>query len=131
MAWLSAHAEEGEIIYHFDWGDLPELVFHAPQLRYIVGLDPHFLALARPDLWDLYEKIGHGWGKNPSKPIRERFGARWAVLVLPWAGARESLSQDPQLVVRFADKGAVVYEVLSAAEGTKDPSRAALPPPSP
>lgn len=111
MQWLSAHATPGEVIYHFDWGDFPELVFHAPQLRYIVGLDPHFLALSRPDLWDLHDRIAKGGGRNPSKPIAERFGARWAVLVLPWEGARESLARDPAMVERFADSGAVVYEV--------------------
>jgi hypothetical protein len=118
MAWLRAHAAPGDVVYHWDWGDLPELVFHGPEFRYIVGLDPHFLALAHPDLWELYDRIARGWGRNPSKPIRERFGAHWAVLLLPWPGARESLATDPALVVRFEDGGAVVFEVLAQPPGS-------------
>lgn len=110
-SWLRANVAPGEIVYHFDWGDFPELVFHAPEFRYIVGLDPHFLALARPDLWDLHHKIALGWGKNPSKPIRGQFGARWAVLVLPWEGAVQALGADPGLIPRYRDADTVVYEV--------------------
>ncbi len=111
MAALDAHATPGDIVYHFSWSDFPELVFHGPEYRYIVGLDPHFLALEDPELWDLYSKIERGWGTNPSKPIAERFGARWAVLVLPHEGAEELLGNDPGLRELYRDPHAVVYAV--------------------
>ncbi len=111
MAWISQHVPHGETVYHFSWSHFSELVFYGPEYRYIVGLDPHFLALQDPELWTLYERIGEGWGSNPSKPIRERFGAGWAVLVLPYPGAREVLGNDPGMTVVFEDDGAVVYRV--------------------
>ena len=112
MAYLAAHAEPGERIYHFAWSHFPELVFHGPQFGYIVGLDPHFLAWKDPELWDLFWKISQGWGDNPSRPIRERFGCRWAVLLLPYPGARELLGGDAGLEEVYADEGAVVYRVI-------------------
>jgi hypothetical protein len=111
MTALDAHAAPGDVVYHFGWSDFPELVFHGPEYRFIVGLDPHFLALHDPALWELYAKIERGWGTNPSKPIRERFGASWAVLVLPHEGAEELLSKDSGLQELHRDEHAVVYAV--------------------
>lgn len=111
MAWITQHVPPGEIVYHFSWSHFSELVFYGPDYRYIVGLDPHFLALEDPELWTLYEHIGEGWGTNPSKPIRESFGAEWAVLVLPYPGAPEVLGNDPGMTVVFQDDGAIVYRV--------------------
>ena len=112
MAWLSDHAAPGERIYHFSWNDFPELVLHGPQFTYIVGLDPHFLALQDPELWSLYDRIAHGGGRNPSNPIAQRFGCGWAVLVLPYPGAEELLDADAGLRRAWSDDNAVVYEVL-------------------
>ncbi len=115
MAWAAEHVPAGARIYHFSWNDWPELVFHGPAWEYIVGLDPHFLSLADPALWDLYDKIASGWGTNPSKPIAERFGARWAILVLPTPGEpRAVLDGDPGLRLAFEGRDALIYEVLAA-----------------
>ena len=114
MRWLEQADRSGPVVYHFSWNDFPELVYWGPANRYIVGLDPHFLYLADPERWELYDKIGRGWGSNPSKPIRERFGARWAVLTLPYPGGAELLDADPGLRLEFGDQHARVYAVLPA-----------------
>ncbi len=111
MTWVSENVPAGERIYHFDWTHFPELVFHGPDHGYIVGLDPHFLAWKDPELWELYQRIAEGWGSNPSKPIRERFGCEYAVLLLPYPGAEALLAQDPGLEMVFADEGGIVYRV--------------------
>ena len=111
MEWIGANVPAGARIFHFDWSHFPELAFHGPDHAYIVGLDPHFLAWKDPELWDLYERIAEGWGANPSRPIRERFGCEWAVLLLPYPGAKELLAADGGLERVFADEGAIVYRV--------------------
>ena len=112
MDWASEHIPPGDRIYHFSWNDWPELVLHGPAWEYIVGLDPHFLHLEDPALWDLYEKIGRGWGTNPSKPIAQRFRARWAILVLPYPGEpRALLDGDAGLRLVYEDPHALIYEV--------------------
>jgi len=124
MRWASEHIAPGERIFHFSWNDWPELVLHGPAWEYILGLDPHFLALADPALWDLYDKIGRGWGANPSKPIAARFGARWAILVLPYPGEpRALLDADPGLRLAFEDESAVIYEVVAPRAGDPSPAQ--------
>lgn len=114
MQWLAEEEPDGARVYHLSWNDFPELTYWGPDNEYIVGLDPHFLYLADPALWDLYDKIGKGWGTNPSKPIRDRFGASWVVLVLPWPGAADLLDADPGLRLAWSDDDARIYAVLPA-----------------
>ncbi len=116
MEFASSHIPAGETLFHFSWNDFPELVFHGPQYRYIAGLDPHFLALHSASQWDLYRRIGEGWGTNPSKPISEHFGAHWAVLVLPYEGAAQLLAQDPGLQEEYRDASAILYRVIPSEE---------------
>ena len=108
---LRAEASPGEVIYHFSWADFPELVWHAPEFRYIVGLDPHFLQLESPGLWDRYADLAVCAYANPSKPIRTLFGARWALVSLPWRGAEACMMQDPNMKLVFRSEGALVYRL--------------------
>ena len=104
-------AEPGDTVFHFSWNDFPELVLHGPEFRYIVGLDPHFLALHDPDRWALYEAIGGAFEGPRSPHIRRTFESRWALLVLPYPGAVDALAQDPGLRRVWADEHAILYEV--------------------
>lgn len=115
-AFLRLHARPGETIFHFHWNDFPELVFHAPEFAYVVGLDPHFLFLRDPPRWRLYESLGGAYAGRRSEAIARGFGARWAVLRLPHPGAREALAADPGLLPLFDDgDNAVVYLVCEDA----------------
>lgn len=112
LEFLRARAEPGAQIFHFHWNDFPELVFHGPEFRYVVGLDPHFLYLRAPDRWRLFEALGAAYDGRRSEAILRVFGARWAVLRLPHPGAREALAADPGLSPVFDDgEHAVVYLV--------------------
>ncbi len=115
MDFAASRIPAGETLFHFSWNDFPELVFHGPQYRYICGLDPHFLALHDAALWDLYQRISEGWGENPSKPIAQGFGARWALLVLPYEGAEDLLGRDPGLKEEYRDASAILYRVLEGS----------------
>jgi hypothetical protein len=116
MDFASTRIQAGETLFHFSWNDFPELVFHGPNYRYICGLDPHFLALQDASLWRLYQQISEGWGENPSKPIAQRFGARWALLVLPYEGAEELLGRDQGLHEEYRDENAILYRVSLGEE---------------
>ena len=104
-------AAPGDTVYHFSWNDFPELVLHGPEFRYIVGLDPHFLALHDPERWRLYEAMGGAYAGERSEHIRGVFGAPWALLVLPSPGAEEALARDPGLQRAWADEHAILYAV--------------------
>jgi len=111
---LRAHAEPGEVIYHFSWGDFPELVWHAPEFRYVVGLDPHFLQLESPALWDQVSALSQCSYANPSKPIHELFEARWALVSLPWDGAEDCMAQDSRMELVYRSEGALLYRIKSS-----------------
>ena len=122
MDFLRTRAGPGEPIFHFHWNDFPELVFHGPEFTYVVGLDPHFLYLHDAERWRLFEALGAAYGQRRSTAIRQRFGARWAVLRLPHPGAREALASDPGLRPVFDDAThAVVYLVCDGDCGDSAP----------
>ncbi len=104
-------AAPGDVVFHFSWNDFPELALWGPEFRYVVGLDPHFLALHDPELWALYEAIGGPFDGRRSRFIADRFHARWALLVLPYPGGEEALSHDPGMERIWGDEHAVLYEV--------------------
>lgn len=47
-AWLRENAEPGSLVIPIDWSMFPALYFHAPGLRYPVGLDPTLMDAANP-----------------------------------------------------------------------------------
>lgn len=118
------HAQPGDRVYHFSWNDFPELVLHGPEFAYVVGLDPHFLALHDPERWALYDAIGGGYEGLRSQAIATSFGARLALLVLPYPGAEAALARDPGLHLLWSDPHAVLYAV-------EPPTRSAPVPPRP
>jgi len=116
MAFVRGVAEPGEPVFHFHWNDFPELVFWGPEFTYVVGLDPHFLALHNPPKWRLFDALGGAFGDRRSVAIAQAFGARWAVVSLPHPGAREALATDPGLRLVYEDRWALVYAVGQPSE---------------
>ena len=78
-----------------------------------MGLDPHFLALKDPEQWAFYERLSRCHYSNPSKVIRERFGARWALVSLPWEGAERCMAQDPGMELVLRSPGALLYRIAA------------------
>lgn len=81
--WLDQNVEPGETVFHTDWGDFPELFFHAPGQRYLVGLDPVFMYVHSPAVFQLWEEISEGKRADFPDLIRERFRARHILLRKP------------------------------------------------
>lgn len=57
-----------------------------------------------------------GWGENLSKALAQDFGARWALLLLPYEGAEELRSRDPSLHEEYREIDAVLYRVNLSEE---------------
>ena len=49
---LQSEAEPGSMVYNSAYHDFPLLYFHAPGLRYVIGLDTHYLSEANTQLFD-------------------------------------------------------------------------------
>ncbi|MEK7123162.1 MAG: hypothetical protein AAB855_04905 [Patescibacteria group bacterium] len=48
-AWIQNHVPKGALIFHHRWDDFPLLYYHAPDYRYVSGLDARFLYEKDPE----------------------------------------------------------------------------------
>lgn len=79
--YLRTHVPPGEIIFHGQWDDFPELFYHDPTHRYMVGLDPTFLYLASPEQYQQWIGISSGQDKQATvRHIQEYFGSQYVVV---------------------------------------------------
>ncbi len=111
-AWLRENAPDGTLIFQTDWDDFPRLFYHNPDNIYLVGLDPTYLQLADPDLWDQWVEITHGDVENPSEVIRSVFHAEYAVSDSAHDDFEDQAALDPFMEVVFEDRYNVVWRIL-------------------
>jgi hypothetical protein len=116
--WLAQNSEPGELIFHTDWDDFPELFFYNTHNTYIVGLDPTYMYLERPQQYLRWRRITRGAVDRPSRAIREEFGARWVITDRTHAEFIVKALGDPDMQVAFQAPGAVVFRVRGAKEGS-------------
>jgi hypothetical protein len=51
--WLRTNTPEGSMVFQTDWDDFPYLYYYNTHNTWLVGLDPTYLQVAAPDLWNL------------------------------------------------------------------------------
>lgn len=77
-AWIRDNVPSQEIIYNADWDDFPPLYIQAHDVRYIVGLDPLFMATYKPELFDVWSNISKARTADELAPlIWKNFSARF------------------------------------------------------
>jgi hypothetical protein len=64
--WLVHHTDADAMVLTPDWDDFPLLFFHDQRNRYVIGLDPTYLALRKPDLYRIWQALGRGELAPPS-----------------------------------------------------------------
>ena len=109
--WIAQHAEPGTLIFQTDWDDFPRLFFYNPANVYTVGLDPTYLQLYDPALYDRWIRITQGKVERPGAQIRSRFGGEYVITDLQHTAFLKQARNDPSLKEVFRDKYAVVFEV--------------------
>ncbi len=110
--WLAAHAEPGAPIFQTDWDDFTRLYYYHPTGEYVVGLDPTYLQIADPDLWDTWVAVTRGQVEQPSAIIRERFGSAYVVSDLGHEAFIRQADRDPGLQLVYRDANALIWRVL-------------------
>jgi hypothetical protein len=78
--WVRDNVPAGETVFHSDWGDFPELFFHAPGQRYLVGLDPVFMFMHDASKWRLWTSITGGRRADAVDLIRAEFNSRFVLI---------------------------------------------------
>lgn len=111
-AWLEANTPAGSRVFQTDWDDFPRLFFYNTHNTYIVGLDPTYMQLYDPALYDLWVRITRGHVEAPAQTIVEKFGARYIITDLDHTAFLREADHDPQLAEVYRDQYAAIYQVL-------------------
>jgi hypothetical protein len=111
-AWLQANTEPQALIFQTDWDDFPYLFHHNTHNTYLVGLDPTYLQLEQPDLWNLWVPITEGIVERPSVLIRERFGASFVVSDTQHAAFARSADSDPAMTLVYRDDHSLIWQIV-------------------
>lgn len=111
-AWLRENSPAGSVIFQTDWDDFTRLFYYNPANIYTVGLDPTYLQLADPALWDEWVAITRGEVAQPSTAIRERFGAAYVVSDQQHDDFAAQADADPGLLLVYRDDNALVWQVV-------------------
>jgi len=114
--WLAANTPDGARVYQTDWDDFTRLFFYNTHNTYTLGLDPTYMQMQDPELYDLWVDISRGHVEYPSGVIGERFGASYVLTDLNHEEFLEEVDDDPNLVEVFRDKYAAVFQVVQRGE---------------
>jgi len=115
-AWLENHTPAGARIFQTDWDDFPRLFFYNTHNSYTAGLDPTYLQLQDPELYDLWVDLTRGTSADLSAAIATSFGAAYVLTDLEHARFLRAAKEDPELTELYRDEYAVVFAVEGIPE---------------
>ena len=110
-AWLEGNTPAAARVFQTDWDDFPRLFFYNTQNTYLAGLDPTYLQLYDPALYDLWVEITQGDVEHPSQIIAGTFAAQYVHTDLNHEDFLGVARQDPGLKEVYRDGQAVIFEV--------------------
>jgi hypothetical protein len=112
-AWLKENTPAGERIFQTDWDDFPRLFYYNTHNTYLIGLDPTYMQIYYPQMYDLWVEITQGKVENPSGIILSTFESRYIHTDLKHGAFLRVAANDPGLREVYRDDQAVIFEVLT------------------
>lgn len=112
--WLKAHTPAGTPVFQTDWDDFTRLFYYNTSNTYLVGLDPTYLQLTDPDLWDEWVAITRGQVEQPSTVIETRFGMQYVVSDRDHIAFADRASGDPRMKLVYWDKNSMLWQITPA-----------------
>jgi hypothetical protein len=110
-SWLIENTPQGTRIFQTDWDDFPRLFFHNTWNTYLIGLDPTFMQIKDPALFEKWVAITRGEVDMPAQPIYEDFAAEYILTDLGHKKFIDRVDEDPAVVEVFRDEEAIIYMV--------------------
>jgi hypothetical protein len=110
--WLGDNTSTGERVFQTDWDDFPRLFFYNTHNTYLIGLDPTYMQLYDPELYDLWVNITKGNVENPSQLIASKFHSRYVHTDLNHKSFLSAAGKDSGLREVYRDNQAVIFEVI-------------------
>lgn len=112
-AWLEKNTPAGSRVFQTDWDDFPRLFFYNTHNTYLIGLDPTYLQLYDPNLYDLWVDITQGDVEDPSQIIASTFASQYIHTDLNHEDFLRIAEEDSGLKEVYRDDQAVVFEVIA------------------
>lgn len=78
---LQRHIPPGSQVFTSEWLMTGSLMLALPERRFIVALDPTFFSVKDPELYKLWYQLPRDAPEGVAKTIRDRFGARYVLLL--------------------------------------------------
>lgn len=120
--WLGKHVPSGKLIYTTDWDDFPYLYIQAPKLRYIVGLDPLFMAEKNRGLYWQWVETTQAQGDSPlAERIYKLFGASYIFVDTDHMEFMERVEHEGQIYRMFQCDTNRIYRIKEQIVSTKKP----------
>jgi hypothetical protein len=111
--WLNQNTPAGSRVFHTDWDDFPRLFFYDTHNTYIVGLDPTYMQIYDPELYDTWVNLTRGDLTPISYVVANTFHARYIQTDLYHGDFLDNAANDPGLVEVYRDDQSVIFEVVS------------------
>ena len=109
--WIDQHVEPGSMVFLTDWSDFPLLFFHAPNYRYVIGLDPTYLAERDPALYEQWRRIVEGREPNSAALIDTAFGARIALTNTASGEFLAAMDREGRAQRVYEDADCILYRI--------------------
>jgi hypothetical protein len=87
------------------------LFFYNTHNTYIVGLDPTYMQLYNPELYNLWLEVTQGKVELPSQVIHDWFKSSYVVTDLLHKDFLSQAADDPGLREVYRDESSVVFQV--------------------
>lgn len=111
-AWLVKNTPAGARVFQTDWDDFPRLFYYNTHNTYLIGLDPTYLQIADPELFDLWLKVTKGDVENLSEVISKSFAAEYVHSDLNHGDFIRVASNDPAMKEVYRDKDSILFQII-------------------
>jgi len=108
---LAGISRPGEVIFNSGWADFPALLWRADRLRYVNGLDGHYLAYRDPARFAVWISLGAGTVEDPAYAIDAVFGARFAVVSHRHRGLAGQLRASARAMLLLESRDGWLFEI--------------------
>jgi hypothetical protein len=113
--WLADHSSPGDIVFQTDWDQFPLLFYHNDKNYYLVGLDPTFMYVYDPDIFQRWLDLVLDQGNlDLYQNIKTVFGAKYVFIDLKKNQAFDrNLAGNFYFKKIYQDQEAKIYQVLN------------------
>ena len=109
--WLARNTPAGSRVFTTGWDDFPHMFYWNTHNTYLVGLDPTYMSIEDPELYQLWHSISLGRVRMPARQIRERFDSPYVLTDMQHTRFLEMAAADPDLEEVLRTRTVVVFRV--------------------